>query len=199
MGIKNLFSKKKLNNDSSKSSTFFENDELSQDYVVIDNQISYINLPSESLTDEQIRQCSDLFSNNYGKYANSSPIRPGKQVHMGVEYYKKNYCKPEFSVALALFDNRIVGQAFYLRKKYEDIGIMTWIVQLVVDSKYRRRGIASTLLRSIWGFSDDYAWGLATANPCTVKTLESATMRKCKPKIISRHNKTSFLKRKEQL
>lgn len=64
---------------------------------------------------------------------------------------------------------------------------MTWVLQLVVDDKYRRQGIASTLLRSIWGFSDDYAWGLATANPCTVRTLESATFRKCKPSVIKKY------------
>ena len=64
---------------------------------------------------------------------------------------------------------------------------MTWVLQLVVDTNYRRQGIASTLLRSIWGFSDDYAWGLATTNPCTVKTLESATFRKCKPDIIQKN------------
>lgn len=40
---------------------------------------------------------------------------------------------------------------------------------------------------TIWGFSDDYAWGLATTNPCTVKTLESATFRKCKPDIIQKN------------
>lgn len=62
---------------------------------------------------------------------------------------------------------------------------MTRVLQLVVDQEYRRKGIASTLLRSIWGFSDDFAWGLASANPCTVKTLESATFRKCSTEYIS--------------
>ncbi len=45
----------------------------------------------------------------------------------------------------------------------------------------------STLLHSIWGFSDDFAWGLASANPCTVKTLESATFRKCNTDFIQKN------------
>ena len=37
------------------------------------------------------------------------------------------------------------------------------------------------------GFPDDFAWGLASANPCTVKTLESATFRKCNTKYINKN------------
>lgn len=80
-----------------------------------------------------------------------------------------------------------VGHALYVRKKYNPYGTMTWVLQLVVDVHYRRKGIASTLLRSIWGFSDDFAWGLVSANPCTVRTLESATFRNCDPKLIEKN------------
>ena len=178
---------------SSKNEFFEEKSFLEK--AITENEISYINIPAEKLTDEQIRQCSELFSNHYGRYSNRSKMRPGEQVKMGAAYYKKNYCVPGFSVALALHDNNIVGQAFYLRKRYESIGVMTWIVQLVVNSGYRKQGVASTLLRSIWGFSDDYAWGLATANPCTVRTLESATMRKCKPQVMHKHDHLSAIRR----
>lgn len=47
--------------------------------------------------------------------------------------------------------------------------------------------MAKKLLHSIWGFSSDIAWGLATPNPITVKTLEAATFRKVEPKVIYRH------------
>ena len=151
--------------------------------------IEYSNMRTLEMTEGQIEQCAALFSNNYGQYSKRSEIRPGERVKLSSAYYRKNYMKEDYYVALAEHKNRVVGQAFYIRKKYVNIGIMTWIVQLVVDIDYRKRGIAGTLLRSIWGFSDDYAWGLATANPCTVKTLESATMRKCKPKVIKRHVK----------
>lgn len=139
------------------------------------------------LSEKEIEECSELFSLFYGKYNAQSKTRPGEQVKMGPKYYKQHYCKPDFFIAMAREQQKLVGQAFYIRKKYEGYGIITWVLQLVVDKNYRKRGIASTLLRSIWGFSDDYAWGLATANPCTVKTLESATFRKCRPVVIRKN------------
>ncbi len=158
----------------------------------MDNQnlnILYKNISTLDLSDDQLEQCSRLFSENYGNYSSRSSVRPGQNVKMPVGYYRRNYINENFSVALAMLDNEIVGQAFYIRKNYPNIGIMTWIVQLVVNRNYRKQGIASRLLKSIWGFSNDYAWGLATANPCTVKTLESATMRKCSPAFIEEHLK----------
>lgn len=105
----------------------------------------------------------------------------------GTKHYRDNYVKPDRYIATARYKGVLVGHALYIRKNYPECGKMTWVLQLVVDDKYRRQGIASTLLRSIWGFSDDYAWGLATANPCTVRTLESATFRKCKPSVIKKY------------
>lgn len=55
--------------------------------------------------------------------------------------------------------------------------------------------IAKTLLYSIWGFSGDYAWGLATANALTVKTLEKALFRKVSPKeMLKRSAKIVMIK-----
>ena len=161
----------------------------SKAYMEDGSEIQYSTKRTLDMTDEELQECSVLFSSFYGKYSKDSAKRPGEQIRMPASYYRKNYCKPNFYVALARLNDVLVGQAFYLRKDYteEGFGIMTWVLQLVVDSKYRQRGIASTLLRSIWGFSDDYAWGLATTNPCTVKTLESATFRKCKPEIIQKN------------
>lgn len=161
----------------------------SKAYMEEGSEIQYSTKRTLDMTDEELEECSILFSSFYGKYSKDSLKRPGEQIRMPASYYRKNYCKPNFYVALARLNNVLIGQAFYLRKDYAEqgFGIMTWVLQLVVDSKYRQRGIASTLLRSIWGFSDDYAWGLATTNPCTVKTLESATFRKCKPEVIQKH------------
>lgn len=154
-----------------------------------EREIQYSTKSTLNMTDEELQECSNLFSSFYGKYSSASTRKPGEQIRMPVSYYRNNYCKPNFYVAQARVEGKLIGQAFYLRKDYTDkgYGIMTWVLQLVVNTNYRRRGIASTLLRSIWGFSDDYAWGLATTNPCTVKTLESATFRKCKPENISKH------------
>ena len=83
----------------------------------------------------------------------------------------------------------VTGDEYYTQKdKYAlsgyilglktNTGYLSWITQLVVNKKFRNRGIARRLLISVWGFSGDRAWGLATSNPLTVKTLESATFRK---------------------
>lgn len=150
-------------------------------------EIVYSTKKTVDLLKEEIKECSDLFSHSYGKYSAKSEIRPGEQVKMGSKYYEGHYCKPDFYVAMAREQEKLVGHAFYIRKRYEGYGILTWVLQLVVHKDYRKQGIASTLLRSIWGFSDDFAWGLATANPCTVKTLESATFRKCRPIVIRKN------------
>ena len=153
----------------------------------IKDEIEYSTKSTVDLTEKEIEECSELFSMFYGKYSAESDFKPGERVKLGPAYYVRNYRKKDFYVAMARNDGKLVGQAFYIRKKYENYGMMTWVLQLVVNKEYRKRGIASTLLRSIWGFSDDYAWGLATANPCTVKTLESATFRKCNPQVIKKH------------
>ena len=155
-------------------------------YLENGTEIQYSTRRTLDMTDDELRECSELFGSFYGKYSKESTRNPGERIRMPVSYYRKNYCKDNFYVALARANGVLISQAFYLRKDYSNqgYGIMTWVLQLVVNTNYRRRGIASALLRSIRGFSDDYAWGLATTNPCTVKTLESATFRKCKPSII---------------
>ena len=140
-----------------------------------------------NLSNQEIQASSDLFSSSYGIYDKNSPKRPGCQIKLSVNQYIQRYCKAGFYIVRALDEGKLIGHAIYIRKKYEPYGTMTWVLQLVVDEKYRRRKIASTLLRSIWGFSDDFAWGLASANPCTVKTLESATFRKCNISFITKN------------
>lgn len=140
------------------------------------------------LTDEEIKMCSNLFSQNYGKWGKDDPRkREGQRICLDVKYYKNNMCKADHYVSLAYYDEKIIGQAFYIRKNFEDQGYMSWVLQLVVDINFRKIGIGKRLLYSIWGFSGDEAWGLATSNPYTVKTLESATFRKVCPEIIKKN------------
>ncbi len=62
---------------------------------------------------------------------------------------------------------------------------LAWVSQLVVRSTYRRNRVATTLLYSIWQFSDCYAWGLVTASPFAVRALETATRRPCRAALIT--------------
>ncbi len=149
--------------------------------------IRYVSRRTSELTDDELEQCSRLFSSDYGTYGQDDPKgRKGQPVRMSASYYRKHYSGENYRVALALDEGKVVAQAFYIREII-DGSIVTWVLQLVVSRDYRKMGIGSRLLHSIWGFSDDYAWGLATANPFTVKTLEVATLRHVDTSEIQRH------------
>ena len=145
-----------------------------------ENELSYFTKPASSLSDNELEETAKLFSENYGKYSERHPDekKRGKQIALKSSYYKRNFTSNDYTyVALAYYKYELVGQAFYVIEK-TDQGNATWVVQLVVKKEFRRHDIAKRLLFSIWGFSNDYAWGLATTNPLTIKTLESATLRK---------------------
>ncbi len=149
--------------------------------------IDYSSKPTSDLTDDELDQCSSLYSHHYGVYSPDAPEgKAGKRVRMSSNYYRSNFMNDNYRVVLAKHGKTVVGQAFYLRDKIDD-DTFTWVLQLVVHTDYRRSGIGGRLLHSIWGFSDDGAWGLATANPFTVKTLEGATLRHVLPEEIMKH------------
>ena len=148
----------------------------------------YKNKRVQDLTEKELRACSKLYSENYGEYSEASK-KAGEQIKMLPEYYRKNYFKKNYYIVLAYKNSVLVGQALYLRKKIDNQKCITWIVQLVVKKKERGQHIAKKLMQSIWGFSNDYAWGLVTPNIITIKTLESTTFRRCNPKIIQKHLK----------
>lgn len=116
-----------------------------------------------------------------------SPRRPGEQIKLFPKQFNDFYKGNNFYVTLAYKNRVLIGQAFYLRKKLASGKYVTWIVQLVVSKKHRNQGIAKRIMQSIWGFSDDYAWGLFTPNINTIKVLESTTFRKCNPSVILKH------------
>lgn len=140
--------------------------------------ITFYTKPFGKLSEEELQQCADLFSNNYGKYSGLGGKQKGRQIKMPVSLYKRFYeGKDKVFVSLCYADDKLIGQAFFIKAKTADGKVCSWVTQLVVDSHYRKRGYGSKLLNSAWGFSNYFAWGLATANAKTLKTLESATWR----------------------
>ena len=156
------------------------------------DDIEYKTIRCSALTDEQIEQCKALFDAHYGKWDIASTRNPGGSIKFPKKYYEEYRSMPDSYVALALCDNAIIGQAFYIRKDNE-YGKSSWVTQLVVHSDFRRRKIAKTLLVSIWGFSSDYMWGLATSNALTIKTLEAATLRRVRPSEMKKHEEPILL------
>ena len=158
----------------------------------IGDVMKYYTRRMDSLSDREIQHVSKLYSENYGLYSSESEINPGERIRYSAGMYRKNYIRDDYYISYAVDMDTLVGFAIYIRKRYSGERTITWVVQLVVDTEYRGNGVASRLLQSIWGFSNDYAWGLATTNPCTIKALENATFRKVSAREI--HNRLSELK-----
>jgi len=124
-------------------------------------------------------QCSDLYSRSYGTWGQYGP-RPGEPIRQTPRHLQRLLASDHSWIACAIHDEQVVGYCIALRLPNGDSGPIAWITQLVVDPAYRQQRLATTLLFSIWQFSDCYAWGLVTPNPFAIRALETATRRPCK-------------------
>lgn len=148
----------------------------------------YKTIKCSALTDGQLEECSALFSVNYGEYSGKDkPEKQGKRIKLPASYYRKMGENPNMYVSLCYNGEQLLGHAFFLKKALPNGEKCSWVTQLVVHYSYRNRGVATRLLQSAWGFSDYFAWGLATTNAVTVKTLESVTWRRVDPVVIGSH------------
>lgn len=151
-------------------------------------QPQYKTIKCSALTDEQLVACSELFSENYGVYSSlAGPKKQGQRIKLPVRYYRDLMGNPNMYVSLCYNGEQLLGHAFFLKKELLNGEKCSWVIQLVVHHSYRIEGIAKRLLQSAWGFSNYFAWGLATTNAVTIKTLESVTCRKVNPKLINNH------------
>lgn len=151
-------------------------------------QPTYKTVKCSTLSDGQLKACSALFSANYGEYSGKdNPKKQGQRIKLSAGYYRKMGENPNMYVSLCYNGDKLLGHAFFLKKELSNGEKCSWVTQLVVHYSYRNRGIATRLLQSAWGFSDYFAWGLATTNAVTVKTLESVTWREVDPVMIGKH------------
>ena len=146
----------------------------------------YSVITGDKLGEQLARELAGLFSSAYGKWSRRSPLNAGRNIRLGARYYLENYSGRQYRIATCRDGGRLIAQAVYLERKTPR-GDVSLVVQLVVDGKYRRQGVATTLLHAIWGFSDFYAWGIVTSSPCTVEALEAATFRRCDAGRISKN------------
>lgn len=141
-------------------------------------------ISGDAVSSCQWREVSVLFSSSYGYYSDLSPRRAGERIRLGPGYYERSYATPDYHVAFCRDGDALVAEAIY-REVETERGRVAFVVQLVVAEAYRRRGIASTLLHAVWGFTNYYAWGIVTSNAFTVESLESATFRRANAVRIS--------------
>ena len=140
------------------------------------------------MTEQDCFEFSHLFSANYGRWGRTAPEKMrGRRIKMSPARYEALRQMEDMYVSYCLDDGMLIGSCFFLKKRLANDQTCVWITQLVVDSRYRKLGIAKRLLQSAWGFSDYAAWGLATANTITIKTLESVTWRQVDPEQIMQH------------
>lgn len=153
-------------------------------------KIQYSWCPGTMCNDEIVAECSLLYSNNYGYWSDNNPNGLSGRVKLSKERIYEMLSHYDTDLYYALnSEHSIVGYAIALRKKIKGYGVFSWVTQLVVHENYRHRGIAKNLLFSIWGLSNDYAWGIITSNPYAVRALEKATRRRSIPVRIKKNIK----------
>ena len=137
-------------------------------------------------TEELIAECAELYSMHYGKWSQDIPQKAGLNIKLSANKIKDWLDHPKSSIYVARLENRIIGYAIAIRILVPYYGIFSWVTQLVVHKDYRNEDVAKNILYSIWGASEDYAWGIISANPYAIRALEKATRRRSDPKLIKK-------------
>lgn len=142
--------------------------------------IKYKHIECKNMTEEEIRETSILYSENYGVYEN------GNRIKLSPLYIKKMFVDPpDRRVVLAYHNGELVGHMFYVRRLLpRDKRYVTWVLQLVTRKDYRGNRIATGMAQSVFCLSDNQICGLFTSNPATIKALETATMRRLDKNVI---------------
>lgn len=76
-----------------------------------------------------------------------------------------------------LVDGHLVANAFACRWTYNDQNVC-WITQLVVDSNYRERGLATSLLNEIRRYDDDI-FGVMSSHPAACRAAARVSGSEC--------------------
>lgn len=157
-------------------------------YYVNECKYKYSWCPGKFCDNELIKECSTLYSNHYGIWESDNSQNLTGKVKLSPKRIREilNIDNTDLYYAIDTQNNKIVGYAIALRKRIKYLGVFSWVTQLVVHSEHRKKGIAKNLLFSIWGLSNDYAWGIVTSNPYAVRALEKATRRRSIPLKIKR-------------
>ncbi|MDR2755756.1 MAG: methyltransferase domain-containing protein [Planctomycetaceae bacterium] len=142
-----------------------------------------------SNNEKLLEECATFFSAHYGKWSTTSSLRPAQRICLSKNRIREWLKNPNSAVYIARNKRELIGYAIAVRFNIPKYGNVSWVTQLVVHTNYRKQDVAKSILYSIWGFSDDFAWGVVSSNPYAVRALEKATRRRCDPSIIKMHEK----------
>lgn len=157
--------------------------ELKKSRRILMSQYKYEWYIGKMCNEDIIKECALLYSNNYGVWSDNNPNSLKGNVKLSASRIYDMLYRDDTNLYYAIDtqSNKIVGYAIALRKHINYHGTFSWVTQLVVHKEHRKKSIAKNLLFSIWGLSDDYAWGIITSNPYAVRALEKATRRRSVP------------------
>jgi 2-polyprenyl-3-methyl-5-hydroxy-6-metoxy-1,4-benzoquinol methylase len=148
----------------------------------------YTFVPGPLAPAELVEELAALYSNHYGVWSASGADAPRRRVRLSPARLR-DWLTPDSKIALAKYDGVVIGYAIVVQVRVKDYGVISWVTQLVIHEAHRHLDVGKTLLFSIWGFSDHFAWGLITANPYAVRALEKATRRRCAPDRIAKNKR----------
>jgi 2-polyprenyl-3-methyl-5-hydroxy-6-metoxy-1,4-benzoquinol methylase/GNAT superfamily N-acetyltransferase len=147
------------------------------------SRYSYSIVAGHDLPLSQREELKALFDQHYGEWGATGP-KPGARVEIPMSKLADLLDRDDAYVLIARGSDGLVGYAIGARVDV-DTEPVSWVTQLVVHSTHQNRGIATQLLKSAWAFSDDFAWGLASANPFAIRALEAARFRRCDTSVIA--------------
>lgn len=146
--------------------------------------------------DQLVKECSQLYSTQYGRWSVHSPINAGKSIKLSPQRIREWLSNDDVAIYLARDKDvvnedtgnaMLVGYAIAMDLDVPKYGLISWVTQLVVHENYRHQNVAKELLSSIWAFTDNFAWGIISANPYAVRALEKTTRRRSDPTRIKRN------------
>ncbi len=144
-------------------------------------KISFSWLYASMVPEKILNQLSQLYSQHYGIWGPQHPKSAGERIKLSPKKLSAWLQDNDAAVYYASLNEQIIGYAIAIRKKVKNYGVISWVTQLVVHKDYRNQDIAKRLLFSVWGLSNDYAWGILSANPYAIRALEKSTRRRSIP------------------
>ena len=153
-----------------------------------DYEIQFQRTQQAAVTMAQLEECSRLFSGHYGYWsATAEPehLRE-RRIQLSPEKIKGYFAGGQGWLAAARVASKLIGYAIAVRIDLSAGGV-SWVTQFVVHTDYQNQLVGSQILKSIWGDSQDFAWGIASANPFAIRALEKATRRRCSPVHMLKH------------
>jgi len=172
----------------SRSERFLFGD-IEHDHEAQVESYQYSWMPAGMAPDTLIQECSALYSQHYGVWAEGGAAPAGRRIRLSAARLREWTSDELVSLALATWRGALIGYAIVLQAKVKDFGTVSWVTQFVVHGEHRARGVGQRLLFAAWGMSDHAAWGITTSNPYAVRALEKATRRRCSPERILRNHR----------